>query len=253
MEAQPQAETRAAAKSRQEADDYSYSTYEEESAEVQDAGKREKFVAVVRAAAKERQRGSSAVDTAGATTTEQAGGAVAHTEAPVKGPSPGDDQEMVELSGENLPPVKEETTEEEVSLALPKEEAKAPNTGDCSSSSDESSSSSSATEGLVKEPEPRAAPGDGQEMNRTADGTPSVAKSKALPPGIMIPGADQEMKQEAEASTKDDLVNAASQVKEELPGETSPEGPVETPRHHFVLRAGKAPRRPECRGNGTKT
>ncbi|CAE7354216.1 unnamed protein product [Symbiodinium sp. CCMP2456] len=246
VEAPPQAETRAAAKSRPEADEYSYYTCEEESAEVQDAGKREKFVAVVRAAAKERQRGSSAEDTAGATSTEQAGGSVAHTEAPVKGPSPGDDQEMVEPSGENLPPVKEDTTEEEVSMALPQEEAKAPTTGDCSSSSDESSSSSSATEGLVKEPEQMAAPGADQEMSRTEDGTLSFAKAKAPPPGITIPGADQEMKQRAEASTKDYMMKAASQVKEELPGETSPEGPVETPKEEDT-------RRPECTGNGTTT
>ena len=59
MEAQPNPETRTAAKPRQEADDYSYYSTEEEHDAGQDKGKYERFVAAARAAAQDRQRGRS--------------------------------------------------------------------------------------------------------------------------------------------------------------------------------------------------
>ncbi|CAE7245871.1 unnamed protein product [Symbiodinium sp. CCMP2456] len=187
------------ARKRTEAEEYSYYTGEEESAEAQEPSKRERFVATVRAAAKERQQGS------------------------VARPSPGDDQEMVEPPVENLPPVKEETTQPETSKARPQDEAKSP-----SSSTGESSisSSSSETEGPGQQPEQRKSPGDNQETNKATEGTSSFAKAKAPPPGIPMPGADQDMEPRLEASSAEDLVQATSEVKEEVKGEASPEGPV---------------------------
>ncbi|CAE7204709.1 unnamed protein product, partial [Symbiodinium sp. CCMP2456] len=183
---------------RTEAEEYSYYTGEEESAEVPEPSKRERFVATVRAAAKERQQGSVA-------------------------PSPGDDQEMVEPLVENLQPVKEEATLPELK-AGPQHKAKSP-----SSSTGESSSSSSETEGPGQQPEPKKSPGDNQETSAATGGTPSVAKAKAPPPGIPIPGDDQDMEPPGKTSSTEEKEQAASEIKEELKGEASPEGPVETP------------------------
>ena len=55
VETQPNPETRTAAKPRQEADDFSYYSSEEEHAASHDAGKYERFVAAARAAAQDRQ------------------------------------------------------------------------------------------------------------------------------------------------------------------------------------------------------
>ncbi|CAE7514005.1 unnamed protein product, partial [Symbiodinium sp. CCMP2456] len=149
-----------------EAEEYSYYTGEEESPEVPEPSKRERFVATVRAAAKERQQGSVA-------------------------PNPGDDQEMVE-------PVKEEAKLPEPK-AGPQDEPKAP-----SSSTSESSSSSSEAKGPGQQPEPSKSPGGNQETNTSPGGTPRVAKAKAPPPGIPIPGDDQVMEPPAETSSTEE-------------------------------------------------
>ena len=117
MEAQPNPETRTAAKPRQEADDYSYYSTEEEHDAGQDKGKYERFVAAARAAAQDRQRGrSSKVGPAAKASYEPAPRSSSEATGPKQEPlsptSPGEDQEMQQAASPQPKPANKELVKE---------------------------------------------------------------------------------------------------------------------------------------------